>query len=242
MAHSTPSAPSVWSVNADTIMVTADDIDSGATHLDVYVTRVLPTSGVRYQAAHVAKGDLPVEITDLDLGIPQARFSVVVRAWSSGDESVDSDATLITMPRLYVYGHVDRSAVGVKGVQVDVGFPPAAGRLFPGSLIAIPQVLRDFDPVPVIYQLPEMPAPEQMARMVVQLDAMPVTKIRNGDLMTMVCQKDLGGGKSRWSPILHHAVVREDSPTWGGLPGDYGSRFFGHEFFDPLFFTDSFFG
>jgi hypothetical protein len=242
MAHDTPSAPSVWSVNADTIMVTADDIDDDATHLDVYVTRTLPTAGSRYLAAHVARGDLPVEITDLDLGIPQARFSVVVRAWSVGDESGDSAETLITMPRLYVFGHVDRSAVGVKSVQVDVGYPPDQGRLFPAELIAIPQVLRDFDVVAVTYQGPAMPVAEQMARMVVQVDTMPTPKIRNGDRMTMVCQKDLGGGKARWTPIFNDALVREDAPTWGGLPGDYGSRYFGHEFFDPTYYTDGYFG
>lgn len=240
MALDTPSTPEVWSVNADTIMVTADDIDDDATHVDVYVTRVLPTAGSPFLAAHVEKADLPVEITDLELGIPRVQFSVVVRAWSATDESADSAPVTIYMPRLYVFGHVDISAVGVTGVEVDVGYQPDSGRLFPASLIDIPPGLRSFDASPVLYRGPQMSAAVEVARMVVQMDTMPDPKIRNGDRLSMVCRKDLGAGRGRWTPIFYDALVREDDPTWAE-EGSFTDRYFDNNYLDPAFFQDGYF-
>jgi len=205
MAHSTPDAPTIETVNADTILVSVGSIDAGATHTDIYLTRTLPSVETEFLASHGLKANDPFTITDLD---PGATYSVRAISWSAGDVSEFSDNTMVRLPRLFIYGHISKTAVGVTGVRVDVGYLPSPGRYFPSALIGGPWPLSSFDATTSIYRGVEV------ARMALQVTTMPSPKIRDGDYVAMTMSKPIGGYQERWTVILYDAIVREDEATY----------------------------
>lgn len=225
MAHDTPDAPVALRVNSDTISVTVDSIDGDATHVDVYLTRTLPSAEARFLASHELTGDSPFVITDLD---PGATYTVEAKAWSAGDESAYSDDSSVTLPRLFVFGHVSPTAVGVTDCEVDIGYQPDAGHQFPSAYIGTGYT-QSFDPVSIVS------GGVPTARMVIQILEMPDPKIREGDRVCMVIRKQLSAAQYRWTPILYDALVREDDPDY--VPGDGGSN----RYFDPGYFEAGYF-
>jgi hypothetical protein len=233
MAYSTPATPAVDTVNADTIRVSVGSIDAGATHIDVYAQQTVPNAVAATLINHGLKADNPFTITDL---IPGATYLITAKAWSVSDESLFSGATQIVIPRLFIFGHISTSAAGVTGVDVDVGYQPATGRLFPSALIGPAQNNKSFDLSTATYNGSEQ------ARMVIQLFEMPDPKIRNGDLLCMVMRKQLGGFQERWSKIIYDAICREDAPNYIP-PSSAGDTdlMFDDNFYDPSYFLDDYF-
>jgi hypothetical protein len=233
MAHSTPATPVVSKVNADTISVSVGSIDAGATHVDIYLQQTAPNAVAAVLASHELKAGNPFTITDL---IPGATYLVTAKAWSAGDESVFSAAATVTLPRLFVYGHVSTSAVGVTGVDVDIGYQPSAGRLFPSALIGPAQNNKSFDASTSFYN------GASQARMVIQLFAMPSPKIRNGDLLCMVMRKVISASQERWSKIIYDAICREDAADYIPPASSEDSELmFDDEYYDPAYFLDDYF-
>lgn len=233
MAHSTPSVPTVGTVNADTISVSVGSIDAGATHVDIYAQQTVPVAAAATLVSHGLKAADPFTVTDL---IPGATYLITAKAWSAGDVSAFSGATQVVLPRLFVFGHISPSAVGVAGVDVDIGYLPDTGRLFPPALIGPAQNNRQFDLATSVYNGAEQ------ARMVIQLFAMPNPKIRNGNLLSMVMRKQLGGFQERWSKIIYDAICREDPPNY--IPptsAEDTDLMFDDNFYDPSYFLDDYF-
>jgi hypothetical protein len=181
----------------------------------------------------------PFTITGLE---PGATYRVRAKAWSVSDESAFSAHVDVALPRQFIFGHVSPSAAGVTDVQVDVGYQPSAGRRFPSAYIGPSVPNKAFDAATVTYQRPSDTAPKQYARMVVQITQVVSPAIRDGDLVCMVLSKDLGGGQSRWTPILYDALVREDAP--GFVPPVVGgtNAFMPPDFTAPEYFAPEFFG
>lgn len=213
------------------MVVTVGSIDAGATHVDVYLTRTLPSVEVEFLASHELKGDSPFTITGLD---PGATYTVRAKAWSAGDESAFSSSVTITMPRLFVMGHLSLSALGETGCEVDIGYQPSAGRLFPSALIGPSQTNKSFDAGPSTY------GGEPKARMVIQLFEMPSPEIHDGDLVCMVIRKALGGGLYRWSKILYDAIVREDASTYVPPSDSEVSAMFENRYFPTKYFPNNY--
>lgn len=226
MAYSTPATPVALRVNSDTISVTVDSIDAGATYVDIYLTRTLPSAEARYLASHELKAATPFSITDLD---PGATYTVEAKAWSVSDESAFSASASVLLPRLFVFGHVSPTAVGVSGCEVDIGYQPDAGHLLPSAYIGTGYTEQAFDSLPI--ESGGVPT----ARMVIQILEMPSPKIREGDRVCMVIRKALTGVQYRWTPILYDALVREDEADY--VPGDGGTN----RYFDPGFFESGYF-
>ena len=213
------------------MVVTVGSIDSDATHVDIYLTRTLPTVEVEYLASHELKAATPFTITGLD---PGATYTVRAKAWSVSDVSAFSDSVTATQPRLFVMGHVSLSAVGETDCDVDIGYQPDAGRLFPSDLIGPSLTNRDFDQGPSTY------GGEPKARMVIQLYEMPSPAIHDGDLVCMVIRKELGGGLERWSKIIYDAIVREDAVTYVPPAEEEASAMFENRMFPTKYFHNRF--
>lgn len=234
MPLSTPALPAVQTANSDTIMVTVTSIDAAATHVDVYLQQTAPVAVAAVLASHTLKAVQPIEITNL---APGAAYTVTAKAWSTTDVSASSAGTSVTVPRLWVFGHVSTTAAGVSGVRVDIGRLPEAGRYFPSAYIG-PYGgfgLRTFETVLVVWQ------GKNYARMPVQLYAQPNPKIRNGEFVCMTLSQDIGGGFERWAPILYNALVREDAATYIASTTTGLNDFFDNEYFGADYFADDIF-
>lgn len=229
----TPGKPTVQIINSSSVAVTVPDIDDDATDVKIYLTGTSPVVS-EFLAGTFAKSNAPFIITGLR---PASFYTAKAVATDGVDDSAKSDASdTFRTSRLFVYGHISTSAVGVTGCDVDIGRLPAADRLFPTELIGGPYTNRNFDANPVSYN------GKLTARMVIQIAEQPSPEIHTGQLMSMVIRKKLPLNQERWSKILYDAIVVEDAGNYTPPTTGYANRYFIPNYFEPAFFTDKYFG
>lgn len=195
-----PDAPDITVLNSDTIEVDVTGIDAAATHVDI-LAKDLTTIALPVVVATVAKGDLPVQVTDLAVGRAY-RFSA--RSKNAATASVESEATDATTHRLFAFCHIEPESA-LSGVRVAAGRIPTAG-ILPSEIYGFSDSA-EIDPGP--YTLGE----DSVSRIVLQLHQQPAGgKIRSGDPCVMIAFKEITPNVSIGGIGLDYSAVIAEGP------------------------------